>query len=415
MSSKFSCWALFLWITFLPEPFAEGISISGIGDGSVLTLSAGTAKTNLAITAQGAALSGTVVFELERQGMAFLAITSAAPYSLTLSNLIVGKYFMTASSGGRLSGDVSFDVAANSNRPSNDDWQRAQNITDVNITVAGWNVFATAEAGEPRHADMGIGKSVWWSWVAPTSAVFSATTKGSSFDTVLGVYVGTVLDQLEEIAANDDAGPYSFSQVTFTATAGMTYFFAVDGASANAFGDVKLRIVPAAPPTISFGGQTNWTASFVSSPVESVSVAVPAVFSDSATIAQVNYWLVGPSVNTAGISSSPYQLNFPSLPKGNYSLTLSAANAVDLITSTNIGFSVVSVAPELVLESFMNSPAQYQFGVLGLQGLNYDVEVSSNLFAWAQMARWTNFSGAEIVAGTNGLSNPKQFYRAISK
>ena len=38
------------------------------------------------------------------------------------------------------------------------------------------------------------GASVWWTWTAPASGRAVVTTRGSSFDTLLGVYTGTAVD-----------------------------------------------------------------------------------------------------------------------------------------------------------------------------------------------------------------------------
>jgi hypothetical protein len=57
------------------------------------------------------------------------------------------------------------------------------------------------------------------------------TTEGSSFDTELGIYTGSSVGSLTPVAANDDANfpSDSTSAVTFSATAGTTYYIAVDG------------------------------------------------------------------------------------------------------------------------------------------------------------------------------------------
>ena len=55
------------------------------------------------------------------------------------------------------------------------------------------------------------------------------TLAGSNFDTTLGVYTGTALNGLTQVAANDDYDGNLFSRVTFTATQGVTSQIAVDG------------------------------------------------------------------------------------------------------------------------------------------------------------------------------------------
>ena len=75
-------------------------------------------------------------------------------------------------------------------QPANDMFANRKVITGTNITAAGSNTGATRETGEPFHAGVSGGASVWWSWRAPTQGIVTISTAGSSFDTVLGVYTG---------------------------------------------------------------------------------------------------------------------------------------------------------------------------------------------------------------------------------
>ena len=86
----------------------------------------------------------------------------------------------------------------------------------VNFTAIGTNVEATMELNEPSHGTHSSGmdqlvpppphselgpalidlhfyrqteKSVWWKWLSPVNATIRLTTVGSSFDTVLAVYM----------------------------------------------------------------------------------------------------------------------------------------------------------------------------------------------------------------------------------
>ena len=123
-------------------------------------------------------------------------------------------------------------------RPTNDNFANAIAVTGTNFTVHGTNVNATIEPGEPNHAHQPGGKSVWWTWQAPATGYATLSTLGSlssvvsgELDTLLGVYRGSVVSNLTEVAYNDD-GPIDLtSQVTFHALAGTTYYIAVDGYS----------------------------------------------------------------------------------------------------------------------------------------------------------------------------------------
>jgi len=115
--------------------------------------------------------------------------------------------------------------------PVNDDFSSAQKISGSSGSVTGSNVGATKEAGEPNHAGNIGGASIWYSWTAPSSGSATISTEGSSFDTELGVYTGTSVSSLTEVASNDDVNfPADVtSSVTFGAVSGTIYRIAVDG------------------------------------------------------------------------------------------------------------------------------------------------------------------------------------------
>lgn len=374
--------------------------------------------TNLIITATPTPSGANMALTLERQGAVVLNVTSAPPYAVTFTSLTAGKYFLSAkllSAGSPPTGDVSFDITPTSLQPANDNWSQATLISGLNVTVTGSNTYATAEVDEPMHADVGAGQSIWWKWTAPITGTFTATTRGSDFDTALGVYTGASISTLNEITADDDIGPNTFSQVTFNATNGIVYYFAVDGSAAGATGHAMLRVTADALPVISITSPVNGVSLLVTSPTKATNTQAAASITDPSGIAQVSYWFNGPATNSAGTLASPYQLSITNLMAGHYGLTLVAANNGGLIGITNVGFSVISVAPQIVLSEFTQSTNQFQFGVLGYQGTNYDLEVSTNLTTWSAATHWTNFSGAEIFSKTNLSSAPKQFYRAVLK
>jgi hypothetical protein len=124
--------------------------------------------------------------------------------------------------------------------PPNDMFADRITISGTNVTVSGTNIGATQEADEPFHWDTTGGKSVWWTWQAPTSSTVTITTAGSSFDTILAVYDGDAIENLSLMANNDDYDGIT-SQVTFFASAGIDYQIAVDGYG-GASGDISLSV-----------------------------------------------------------------------------------------------------------------------------------------------------------------------------
>jgi Tol biopolymer transport system component len=101
---------------------------------------------------------------------------------------------------------------------------------------------ATSETGEPNHAGHATGASVWYSWQAPASGNVTFDTSGGNLDTVLGVYTGSSVSALTQVASNDDMGAYTYSVVTFNATANTVYYIAVDVYDLTTYpGTIKLN------------------------------------------------------------------------------------------------------------------------------------------------------------------------------
>src|SRR5258706_4558277 len=99
--------------------------------------------------------------------------------------------------------------------PANDNFANAQAISGCSGSVAGTNLNATKESGEPSHSpdnNQG-GASVWYQWQAPVTSSVTITTAGSNFDTVLAVYTGpsvssmTVAKQPDSTDAKNDDIP----------------------------------------------------------------------------------------------------------------------------------------------------------------------------------------------------------------
>ncbi|MGI9116097.1 MAG: fibronectin type III domain-containing protein, partial [Gaiellales bacterium] len=127
--------------------------------------------------------------------------------------------------------------------PANDPFANATSLTGLAGSTTGTTIGATKEAGEPRHAGFSGGASVWYQWTAPATGTAELTTLGSDFDTLLGVYAGSKVDALTQLAANDDHSTPNreyWSSVALPVTAGATYQIAVDGYGAQT-GSVTLN------------------------------------------------------------------------------------------------------------------------------------------------------------------------------
>lgn len=131
------------------------------------------------------------------------------------------------------------------NPPANDDFVNATSMSSgLPSNTTGSNHFATNEGGEQNHDEQNnvpVQSSVWWSWTATADGTVTFTTTGSDFNTVLAVYTGVAVNNLQPVGKNNDLGSSSTSQVTADVQNGKTYMIAVDGYY-GAQGNIALRI-----------------------------------------------------------------------------------------------------------------------------------------------------------------------------
>jgi subtilisin family serine protease len=131
---------------------------------------------------------------------------------------------------GNLSSSVLLTINYFPPPPGNDHFVNAINLTNNSgVSSVPDTALATKEFNEPNHAGNVGGKSVWWKFTAPANGVLSLSTTNSSYDTLLGVYSGTLVGLLTNLASNDDAPNGSFSETSVPVLAGQTYRIAVDG------------------------------------------------------------------------------------------------------------------------------------------------------------------------------------------
>jgi hypothetical protein len=121
--------------------------------------------------------------------------------------------------------------------PPNDNFSAAAALSGSSASDTGTNAEATGETGEPDHSgDSDPLNSVWWNWTAPSDGLVVVDTHGSDFDTTLGVYIGSAVDNLIELGSS--TGGF---RVFFAARAGSVYRIAVDG-YADSTGSIALNL-----------------------------------------------------------------------------------------------------------------------------------------------------------------------------
>jgi hypothetical protein len=133
-------------------------------------------------------------------------------------------------------------------------------IPGTTNTAVASNVGATVESGEPGSS---IAHTIWFSWGATFTGSALFTTTGSEFDTVLAVYTGTNLGNLQQLDFDDDDGPGTRSRIEVDVVAGTQYHLQVDGFS-GAAGGVRIWVNPVTfddtPRTYAFWRDVEWVA-----------------------------------------------------------------------------------------------------------------------------------------------------------
>ena len=133
--------------------------------------------------------------------------------------------------------------------PVNDNFANRIVITGTNVTLRGTNISASKEPGEPNHAGVAGGQSVWWTWTAPASG-WTTFKSSANFSMLLGVYTGDSVAALTGVASGKGNSWQNPAVAGFNATAGTAYQIAVDGATLSDYSDyIELNLVLLPPPT----------------------------------------------------------------------------------------------------------------------------------------------------------------------
>ena len=82
----------------------------------------------------------------------------------------------------------------------------------------------------------GGGRTMWFEWSPPASGIVTFTTRGSTFDTLLSVFTGSVLETLDRHTLDDDRGGFFTSSFQFNAKRGSRYQIQIDGFGNDGFG-----------------------------------------------------------------------------------------------------------------------------------------------------------------------------------
>lgn len=286
--------------------------------------------------------------------------------------------------------------------PANDAFSAAQVISGSTGSVAGTNVDATKEAGEPDHAGDTGGASVWFTWTAPATATIGFDTCTSTdFDTLLAVYSGSEANGLVPIASSDEACG-SQSRLRFDAVAGTTYRVAIDGYNLYgqvAAGSFTLTWGPPPPPPANdaFAAATTITGSSGSISGTNVGATEEAGEPDHADI--------------PGDASVWYRWTAPS--SGRVLLDTCSGTDFDTLLAVYTGTTVGGLAPVASADDGCGSTSRLLFTVtadttyqIAIDGANRGWGTATGQFtlSWAPVTPPANdaFAAAQVISGANG-------------
>jgi len=262
-------------------------------------------------------------------------------------------------------------------------------------------VGSTKDAGEPNHCGIVGGSSEWFAWQCPTNGTAVINTDGSSYDTVLAVYIGPgdSYSTLTNVACDNDSGTNGrTSRVTFAATSGTIYFIAVDGVN-GASGTVRLNYAAGAAPVIAQQPASR-----------TVKLGHPASL----------------SVTVSALPSARYQWTFNGTNVANATnavLSLASVSAAQLgayrVRVTNAIGSAQSIDALLAPETPLQFSARrmtadgFHLSVSGPAGTNYVLEYSTNLTTWTGLNTNNTQTGLfDYVHGSRPQGNC--FYRVLA-
>jgi Ca2+-binding RTX toxin-like protein len=142
-----------------------------------------------------------------------------------------------------------FPPAASAVPPTNDTFANRTTVPSVPFDATIGTAEATTDPGEPDPPCGRNGKTVWYQYTPPADVVLKADTRGSDFDTMLGVWTGSGLSTLTHVGCSDDIFEAE-SRVVFLAEGGTTYLFQVGGFRGDS-GAVRFLLQPVEAGVIS--------------------------------------------------------------------------------------------------------------------------------------------------------------------
>lgn len=116
---------------------------------------------------------------------------------------------------------------------SNDCFERRIKMHGIYIDAYGYNAGATHQPGEPTSPGS-LGKTVWWSWLAPVSGSVRVSLAGSDYAFPVAVFQGAKVDRLRPVG-------FGTNGISFAAVQGESYHIAVSDAG-GLTGEIQISL-----------------------------------------------------------------------------------------------------------------------------------------------------------------------------
>ncbi len=272
--------------------------------------------------------------------------------------------------------------------PANDLFANRSTMAGNSGVWTGMSHGASTEANEPVMD--GGGQTIWFQWTPSVSGSASITLFGSDFDTQLAVYwadTGGVKPatsgwNLVVADQNDDWSTGLESRVSFSATAGTTYYVQVGGYQGSGFVNM-LWTVPSAPPNDNFANRTvldgtglqikqGWT---IGSTAETDEPALAPGFSGHSV------WYEWTAKGTASVYFQTLNANFDT------ELSVYKAGAGGINTGTP-GWNLDVVASNEDYEIDSNTLMQSYVTFAATAGVTYYIQVDGYIESGDFMLEW---------------------------
>ncbi|HLH55987.1 MAG TPA: M36 family metallopeptidase [Verrucomicrobiae bacterium] len=237
--------------------------------------------------------------------------------------------------------------------PPNDFFANSIKVPSAGAKYDTSNARATMETGEPQHARVATAAaSLWWTYAPPAAGQVLVDSGGSDVSTVVAVYTGNNVSNLQQVASARGAtgttgrkGAY----VLFQAQAGVPYRIAVASINSNNVGGLRvnigLNLLPdLSPPTVTITSPQNGT------PAASIRLQVSGSAVDSepnaSGIKQINLSVTPNSVIGEPITNIAYlQSSLDGPLSSNWTAIVGLHPGIDTITARAQDFAGNLSAP----------------------------------------------------------------------